>query len=270
MLGFWRRHRTGAAALEADFAQEDEGAPARSFALAPGTRAYAIGDIHGRLDLFVDLMEMILEDCAARPEPTRLEIVLLGDVIDRGPDSRALVDMILRLRTELPRVHCLMGNHEEVFGLVLRGEMGALPLFLRIGGRETLLSYGLDEALLDGDDTAVLHEAMLQCVPEAHRDFIYSLPHSVRIDDYLFVHAGIRPHVPLDDQVQADLHWIREDFLDSDADHGVMVIHGHSITDDVDVHPNRVGIDTGAYFSERLTAIGLEGAERWFLHTDAD
>ena len=151
--------------------------------------------------------------------------------------------------------------------MALCGDLGALQFFTRIGGRETLLSYGVEEELVDGDDEERLLARLLECVPQAHRDFIADLPHSLAIGDYLFVHAGIRPGVPIDEQKPRDMHWIREEFLRSEDRHSHMVIHGHNITPVVDEQPNRIGIDTGAYASDHLTAIGLEGTDRWFLST---
>lgn len=239
------------------------------FDVGPDLLVYAIGDIHGRRDLLDDLLGRITDDAAKRGQGKSMHLVLLGDLIDRGPDSRGVVDRAIQLKRELPRFTCLMGNHEEVLCAALTGDWEALRLFPRIGGRETLLSYGVDEDIVDGDDPEALLSAMLTTLPDAHRDFFADMTHSERIGDYVFVHAGIRPGVPLDLQVPDDLHWIRREFLLSTEDHGFLVVHGHTIAEEPVIHSNRIGIDTGAFRTGRLTALGLLGTERWLLSTEA-
>ncbi len=261
MLNLFRRKRDDA---PLDSAPSE---PARPASVGADRRVYAIGDVHGRLDLLKRLYERIIADCERRGHIDHLHIVMLGDLVDRGPDSRGVVDMALRLSHEFNCFTCLMGNHEEVFAMALRGEPGAMRFFLSIGGWQTIESYGVDPMIGTRDGEEALLEALLEAVPEAHRDYIYGLPDHVTIGDYLFVHAGIRPGVALDAQEPSELRWIREPFLRSDADHGSIVIHGHSITDYPDEQPNRIGIDTGAYMTDRLTALGLEGEARWYLGT---
>jgi serine/threonine protein phosphatase 1 len=256
MLALFRKTASDSAAIE----------PPRTFSVGERRRVYAVGDIHGRLDLLDRLVEQIVTDNFARGLVDDLHLVLLGDLVDRGPDSAQVIDRVLQLRETLPGFACLRGNHEEVFSLALLGDPGAINLFRNIGA-ETLLSYGIDEMLIDDGSESELQDAMLSHVPEAHRDFLFDLPDHLVIGDYLFVHAGIRPGVPIEGQRSEDLRWIRREFLTSEVAHSHMVVHGHSITDDVDERFNRIGIDTGAYASERLTAIGLEGEERWFLST---
>lgn len=231
-----------------------------------GVRAYAIGDIHGRIDLFDRLLEMIARDDAAR-EGAPLCLILLGDLVDRGPRSAAVVARAMQLSAMGGDVRFLMGNHEEVFLMAARGDVRAAGFFRRIGGVETLASYGLDEAASSAMDDAAIAAWMLAHIPRAHVDFIARFADMTQVGDYLFVHAGIRPRVPIEAQAPADLHWIREEFLGHRAMFDKIVVHGHSITADVDARANRIGIDTGAYFSDRLTAIGLYGADRWFLQT---
>jgi serine/threonine protein phosphatase 1 len=162
----------------------------------------------------------------------------------------------------------LMGNHEEVFLRALSGDLKALRFLIRIGGRETILSYGFDDAEYRALDFESLLERLRARVPDRHVEFLSGFERWIEAGDYLFVHAGIRPGVALEAQSGADLRWIRDDFLRNRDDFGRIVVHGHSITEDVDIRSNRIGIDTGAYASGRLTAIGLEGAERWFLATE--
>lgn len=231
-------------------------------------RVYAIGDIHGRADLFDDLLRRIDADNANRP-PMDTELLLLGDLVDRGPQSADVVRRALELR-DLGYVRFLKGNHEEVFVRAAQGDEKALRFFIRIGGRETILSYGLSPQDYDAMDYAQLMEWVLANIPREHVDFIADFEDIIEIGDYAFVHAGIRPDVPLDAQKSSDLRWIRDEFLSHSGDHGRLIVHGHTITQSVDICPNRIGIDTGAYASGRLTAIGLEGGERWYLEAQGE
>jgi serine/threonine protein phosphatase 1 len=237
-------------------------------ALPAGRRLYAIGDIHGRLDLLDLLLAQIDEDDAGRaPAAAGTELVFLGDLVDRGPDSRGVVDRLMALAKASKRVRFLMGNHEEVFLRAARGDVRALRFLTRIGGKETLLSYGISEEeyrSLDFEELAALVQSR---VPDDHLEFLASFERCIEAGDYLLVHAGIRPGVAIEDQAMSDLCWIRDDFLNHRDSFGKIVVHGHSITEEVDSRPNRIGIDTGAFASGRLTAIGLEGEERWFLST---
>lgn len=235
--------------------------------LPAGHRIYAIGDIHGRLDLLDDLITQIDADDARRPAAC-VELLFLGDLIDRGPDSAGVVDRVLKLSQSRGAVRLILGNHEEVFLLAHGGDLDAMRLFTRIGGRETLLSYGISEQRYEQSDYATLIELIQAAVPSSHIAFLEAAETVIEMGDYAFVHAGIRPGIALPQQRTSDLRWIRRTFLDSDHEHGRMVVHGHSIADDVEVRSNRIGIDTGAFDSGRLTALGLEGSERWFLATE--
>ena len=240
-------------------------AKAPAAAIPPGRRIYAVGDIHGRLDLLDRLLAMIDSDDAGRGGPES-ELIFLGDLVDRGPDSRGVVERLLALKDERP-ARFLMGNHEEVFLRALEGDLRALRFLIRIGGRATLLSYGISE---DDYRTLDFEGLMLEVqavVPAEHIAFLAAFERWIEAGDYLFVHAGLRPGVLLEEQKIADLRWIRDDFLNHRASFGKMVVHGHSITDDIDERGNRIGIDTGAFASGKLTAIGLEGDERWYLST---
>ncbi len=237
--------------------------PAAPLARVPaGQRVYAIGDIHGRLDLFEQLLELIEADDAARgPADTRL--VLLGDLIDRGPDSCGVMERAMAL-VQGGKVRVLAGNHEEML-LSSLNDPETLRHFLRHGGKETLFSYGLQRSDYAQAKLEWVHEQINALLPPAHIAFIQSMENQIIYGDYLFVHAGIRPGVPLDQQAVPDLRWIRREFLDHTDPHSHIVIHGHTITDAPVVRPNRIGIDTGAFASGRLTAIGLESAQSWFL-----
>ncbi len=231
-----------------------------------GLRLYAIGDVHGRLDLLDKLLDQIDADDAGRGEATP-QLIFLGDLIDRGPDSAGVVERASQLAVELPSTRLLLGNHEEVFLQLLDGDINALPFFCRIGGRETILSYGISERDFAQLDAGDLLARLVRSVPPRHVAFLRGFEDMVVAGDYAFVHAGIQPGVPLEVQQPSNLRWIREPFLNHSAPHTKIIVHGHSVTGEVDLRSNRIGIDTGAYATGHLTAIGLEGSERWFLST---
>lgn len=231
-----------------------------------GERVYAIGDIHGRDDLFEQLLAKIEIDNAVRGK-ARTTLILLGDLIDRGPDSASVIERAIRLAAPFDRVTLLIGNHEECFLAALSGDLRRVRYFIRIGGDATIKSYWCDDAAYAAADFDDVAERLPQLVPQAHVDFLGRGEDMVRIGDYVFVHAGVRPGVPLDRQQLSDLRWIREEFLEGEHEHGVTVVYGHTISDSVDEARGRIGIDTGAYLTGRLTALGLEGGERWFLDT---
>lgn len=226
---------------------------------------YAIGDIHGRLDC----LEQLLAQIDADPErgDRRVTLVFLGDLIDRGPDSRGVVDRVMALCAASPDVHCLCGNHEELLLEAADGARQALGIFNRAGGRETLLSYGVDDETYEREDLKGVQRLIRDHVPPVHLDFLRSLPDSIVIGDYVMVHAGIRPGVALADQKSSDLRWIRAPSLDHRGHHERFVVHGHTVTDQPDLRDNRIGIDTGAYRTGRLTALALSGETRRFLTT---
>jgi serine/threonine protein phosphatase 1 len=237
--------------------------PAAPTATVPeGQRVYAIGDIHGRLDLFEQLIAAIDADDASRPEADTT-VILLGDLIDRGPESAGVIDAAMAWG-ERRRVRLLAGNHEEMFldGL---DRTEVLRHFLRHGGKATVLSYPIDRRDYRELTLDQLQVRLREAVPAAHLDYLRAGEDLIAIGDYLFVHAGIRPGVPLDEQETTDLRWIRERFIADTRDHGCVVVHGHTITESVEEMPNRIGIDTGAFQSGRLTALGLEGSRRWYL-----
>jgi serine/threonine protein phosphatase 1 len=233
---------------------------------ADGYRAYAIGDVHGRLDLLEQLLSEIERDRSERPTPKTL-LVFLGDLIDRGPHSAQVIERLRTYSSDDARTVFLLGNHEEVLLRILDGDTSLIPSWLQFGGRQCLQSYGADSRriALETDEKAL--EIIRGVIPEAHVAFLNSFIDSCRFGDYLFVHAGIRPGVAIDDQQQSDLRWIREPFLFDDTDHGCVVVHGHTICDEVEERPNRIGVDTGAYRTGILTALVVEGNERRYLQT---
>ena len=260
---FWRKKRAG---------RDRAGTPPR---VAADCRVYAVGDIHGRVDLLAALHDRILDD-AATATAGRKVLVYLGDYVDRGPASFDVVDLLIEAPLEGFEIVHLKGNHED-FLLRFLEDPGGSPeenldqadLWFINGGDVTLHSYqvpvlawpfGLAEL-----ETA--RRAFAAALPPSHRAFFQNLKMFHVEGDYLFVHAGIRPGVPLDEQAEEDLLWIREGFLDSDADFGHMVVHGHTPEAETDVRPNRIGIDTGAYYTDRLTCLVVEGGGTRFLHT---
>ena len=242
------------------------GGDAGATTVPPGERVYAIGDIHGRLDLLDYLLAEVDADDAARP-PAATTLVLLGDVIDRGPQSAEVVERLRQLSAERPGTRFLLGNHEEVFLAALDGSERALRGFCKIGGRETILSYGIDPRRYEQMSYEDVADALETVVPPEHRAFLQSFEDMVVIGDYAFVHAGVHPGKALDAQNIVDLRWIREPFLDHRKRLEKLIVHGHTITPEVEWREHRIGIDTGAYESGCLTALGLEGSDRWVLQT---
>jgi serine/threonine protein phosphatase 1 len=225
-----------------------------------------VGDIHGRFDLLDRLLGQIERDLAERPADKAL-LVFLGDLIDRGPASAQVVERLRTYRHAGARTVYLLGNHEEVLLRILDGDSSLVPGWLRFGGRQCLESYGADAKQIAAMDETMAVDAIRRAIPEEHAEFLKSFVDTCRFGDYLFVHAGIRPGIDLDHQRQQDLRWIRDPFLLNDSDHGFVVVHGHTISEDVDERPNRIGIDTGAFASGVLTALVIDGAERSYLDT---
>ncbi len=243
------------------------GSPRRDPAVPQGSRVYAIGDVHGCADELRQLLDAIDADHAARGPATRT-VILLGDLVNRGPDAARAVGYARDLLAS-GAGRLLKGNHEELFVLAARGDRQAIRAMLSNGGVATLTSFGLTEAEINRGSYHDLATLMKAHIPRDIVAFLDAGEDKIAIGDYLFVHAGIRPGVPIAEQQGADLRWIRGEFLDSQAAHGAMIVHGHTIGESVAECENRIGIDTGAYRSGVLTAIGLEGTERWFLSTAA-
>ncbi|UZW58095.1 serine/threonine protein phosphatase (plasmid) [Sphingobium sp. JS3065] len=235
-----------------------------------GRRLYAIGDIHGHLDLLGGLLTQIGADEAARSGP-RGELIFLGDLINRGPQSAQVIDHLIALQAERPETRFLLGNHEEVFLKALSGDRGALRFFDRMGGAQTILSYGITRNAYEAADYDELAAMLEKVVPPAHRAFLASFEDMIVEGDYVFVHAGVRPRVPLEEQKPGDLRWIRDDFLREARPliPGMVIVHGHTIFEDIIERPGRIGLDTGAYRSGVLSAMGFEGSERWILQQNS-
>ena len=235
---------------------------------ARGLRAYAVGDVHGRLDLLDQLLDKIHEDIKRRP-PRKVLLVFVGDLIDRGPNSAQVVERLRTYRRPAVETVFLLGNHEEVLLRILSGDADMITKWRLFGGKECLDSYGVDTAKLAGLKKEEALEVIRKAIPREHVEFLQTFDDSCRFGDYLFVHAGIRPGVEIDQQRQSDLRWIREPFLFDETDHGFVVVHGHTIRPEVEMRPNRIGIDTGAYKSGVLTALAIERSDSWLLDTRA-
>jgi serine/threonine protein phosphatase 1 len=240
--------------------------PAAAPSLPDNLRLYVIGDIHGRVDLLTPLLEKIDRDAKKSKAKTRK--IFLGDYVDRGLYSRQVIDHLIDLRAKEPEPPVfLLGNHEQVMRELLHGRDGGLLAdWLRFGGRETLLSYGVSSAELAKEPAAVI-AALREKIAPSHIDFIEKLETSAVFGDYFFCHAGVRPGIDLAKQAEQDLVWIRYDFLAHAKPFGKMVVHGHTISPQPEFRTNRINIDTGAYATGCLTALGLEGKKQWLLQT---
>jgi serine/threonine protein phosphatase 1 len=234
-----------------------------------GLRVYAIGDIHGCRDALETLHAMIAAD-ADRAEAQRVLLIYLGDYIDRGPDSAAVIDLLLAGPpvAGAERVF-LCGNHEQAM-LDFMAAPDLARKWLQFGGMETLASYGITRATSAGNWRESLARQLEDKLPDRHRQFFKGLTDWHRSGDYFFVHAGIRPGRRLDRNTSDDFRWIREPFLTDRRWHGARIVHGHTISGTPDVHPNRIGIDTGCYDGGPLTALVLWQNQHSFLQTPAD
>ena len=230
-----------------------------------GVRVYAVGDIHGRDDILAELFTLIDQDLEASPSARSIE-VFLGDYIDRGPHSRQVLDLLIARRRQHLAVF-LKGNHEAYAYQVL-SDPSMLSDWVHIGGLNTLLSYGVEPSGCDRDRQVqqAIATAFRQALPDSHYHFLQDLALSFSCGDYFFVHAGVRPGIPLIRQSEQDLLWIRDEFLLHEEDFGKVVVHGHSPTNLPDIRPNRINIDTGAYATGRLTCLVLESDGMRFLY----
>jgi serine/threonine protein phosphatase 1 len=226
--------------------------------LPPGQRIYAIGDVHGCLDRLAQLHEQIAEDLAARPVEESV-LVHLGDYVDRGLDSAQVVDWLSGgAPVPVDRIINLMGNHEDMMLQALPGtDKEANNTWLANGGADSLLSWEISRKIPPADWAGL--------IPQEHQAFLRELEVSFRYDGYLFVHAGIRPGVPLDKQDKQDMLWIREPFLSWKHSLDVVVVHGHTPRHEPVVRPNRIGIDTGAVMGGVLTCVVLEEDRAGFM-----
>jgi len=231
-----------------------------------GEIVYAIGDIHGRHDLLCRLHQSIAEDLATMTAGRSASIIYLGDYIDRGPDSRAVLDHLLDHSVNGAQSTFLRGNHEDTLLRFLDGQDGG-EQWLALGAGATARSYGVSLRSQEGKALPpdVIRTRMNAAVPARHLTFLRALRLSHEVGDYLFVHAGIRPGRRLDEQDPQDMLWIRDEFLRSRRNHGSFIVHGHAASSEIVVRRNRICVDTMAYATDRLTSIVLEGTSRRFM-----
>jgi len=236
-----------------------------------GLRLYAIGDVHGCTELLAGIHARIEADLAERPAAD-WRVIHLGDYVDRGPDSAGVLRMLLEYRNS-GRADFLLGNHDGfLIDFLADPSTAGFDVWMDNGGIETLDSFGVDGmagAHAQGAEARrLLCEELTRAVPVDVANFLTGLMPMLRYGDYAFVHAGVKPGVPLESQALDDLLWIRRRFLASDEDHGAVIVHGHTPTETVDLRRNRIGIDTGAVFSGNLTCLVLEGMEQMILGED--
>ena len=226
--------------------------------LPDGIRIYALGDIHGRSDLLKQMFTVIDADIARSPISRPIE-VFLGDYIDRGPDSARTLDLLIE-RSHHRETVFLKGNHEAYLLEVLR-DPGKIEEWRQFGGLQTLMSYGIQPTLNpDAAEQGDLISALTEVIGGDHLSFLQGLKPSFVCGDFFFVHAGVRPGIPLNEQQETDLLWIRNEFLDSDENFGKFIVHGHTPVREPDIRPNRINIDTGAYATGKLTLLTIQGS----------
>jgi serine/threonine protein phosphatase 1 len=236
--------------------------------LPPGLRIYAIGDIHGRLDLLNELLSRIGADVTRHPM-VKPVYVFLGDYIDRGSSSRETIERLIE-HGETNESVFLKGNH-ELIALKCLSDRSLFDQWMRLGGLETLVSYGvIDGTLASGKKIAELQSAFHGALPQKHIRFFRGLKNSFVCGDFFFVHAGVKPNVELSRQKLSDLLWIRDEFLSSNEDFGKIIVHGHTPTREVEARLNRINIDTGAFATGRLTCLVIEGESLSVIDTSLD
>ncbi|EXL05295.1 metallophosphatase [Brucella anthropi] len=226
-------------------------------------RLYAIGDVHGRLDLLQDMHGLIRADLDHRPAHD-WRIIHLGDYIDRGPRSKEVLDFLIDVSRRDKRVISLLGNHDDGF-LTYLATGDVAGIFALHGGIDTARSYNVEVDFTDADSARLGHAALVKAVPQTHIDFIRAMPRSVAFGEFFFCHAGINPAVPLDAQDPEELIWIRTAFLKWTEPFEKVIIHGHTPQSAIDIQPNRVNLDTYAWRSGQLSAIVINGSEKRFI-----
>lgn len=236
-----------------------------------GRRAYAIGDVHGRADLLVRLIDMIVEREGSAPAEagSRPIVVLLGDYVDRGFQSKEVIEVLLSGKLSRFETYFLKGNHEAAMLQFLQDPTIG-PKWAEFGGIETLVSYGVKppRGRTNMADWGRVSEDLRKALPPEHFHFLSNLILSVRIGDYVFVHAGVRPGRPIDQQSEYDLLWIRDEFLSDKTPLEAVIVHGHTPTQQPYRDLRRIGVDTGAYLSGRLTAVRFERESVEFITTN--
>lgn len=239
----------------------------RKISTDPNQRLYAIGDIHGRADLLARMLSMIVANARKHPDKDK-KVIFLGDYIDRGFESRQVIDLLLMPLQEGLDPIFLRGNHDDYLMRFLNGDDEILPRWLTFGGQATLASYGVKMvAPGDGNKNDMLRKELKEKMPPEHKAFFKNTLTSAQFGDYFFVHAGAQPGVPLNEQSDEAKMFIRGEFLFSDYRFESIIIHGHTIKSEPEVKRNRIGIDTGAYATGVLTCVILDGTRYGFLST---
>ncbi len=241
----------------------------RRYNMPEGEIVYAIGDVHGCYLSMLNLLDRIEVDRRSRPEG-KSTVVFLGDLIDRGPASKEVVEFLMTFNPDWTELAFVRGNHEEVMLDVLSGNISAMRSWFEFGGKDCARSYGVDNfgQLHINPDHIMM--ALQRSVPKTHLAFLDSFSDAFAFGDYLLVHAGIKPKVAIENQSPYDMRWIRSSFLDYKKPHPVKVVHGHSVVDDgPENHSNRIAIDTGAHKGRPLTAVRLCAGEEKFIESDA-
>jgi len=239
----------------------------QKFITPNNTKIYAVGDIHGRFDLLCQLLDLIVYDRQLHDNQNHL-VIFLGDYIDRGCDSYRVVEELSSRTLDETEIICLKGNHEAwLLQFLANPAIGSQ--WFQYGGLDTLESYGVkvSDSSHNQRDFKEIRDALILNLPKSHLKFFQSLTYFQILGNYLFVHAGIKPGVELENQKLEDFIWIRKEFTESDADHDHMVVHGHTIYDRPEIRHNRIGIDTGAYYTNTLTCLVLSGDNRYFIQT---
>lgn len=231
-----------------------------------GMRLYAIGDVHGRFDCLTTLHKMIADEIA-RDRPADWRIIHLGDYVDRGPQSREVLDFLARAQTADERNITLLGNHDEGMLKFLADPLDA-DVFIDFGGFDTAASYGVELRTMPRRELFESHRQLIEAVPEHHFALLRDMPRSVSFGDFFFCHAGIRPGTALDAQSAHDLCWIRREFLDHLQLYDKVIVHGHTPCREPETCPNRINVDTKAFATGRLTALVMESTEKRFISTD--
>jgi serine/threonine protein phosphatase 1 len=240
----------------------------KTYSCPVGQRAYVIGDVHGCLDALVELLDVIKRDNNDKPS-SQTKIIFLGDLIDRGPQSREVVEFLANYTSDFADVIFIKGNHEELFLSILSGQEEVFEVWFTVGGKSTARSYGVDDLGRIHMDAFGVYKDLRRCVPKKHREFLSSFQDYYEFGDFVCVHAGIKPKIPLEKQRPKDMRWIRSSFIDYKKQHDHIVVHGHTVVERAECFGNRIAVDTGAGKGGTLSAVCLEGETWEFLSVPA-
>ncbi len=243
---------------------------AKTYSGPPDCRAYVIGDVHGCLDALKSLLARIEESEKTKPECQKVSIVFLGDLIDRGGQSREVVEFLMEFNPDYADVVFLMGNHEELFLKALAGQDDIFEIWFEVGGKSTARSYGVENLGRIHMDAKSVYWDLHRAVPKKHIEFLSSFDDYFEFGDFLCVHAGIKPKIALEKQRPKDMRWVRRSFIDYKKPHSHIIVHGHTEVEHGAHFGNRIAIDTGAGKGGMLSAVCLEGETWQFLSVPSD